>query len=177
MTPSELRQWLFQNSELDEWWLCVDGVTGQSPVSSFDIELLVGTGYHTLVQVLPVSQAEMENPIWFVVTADLAREAERVRLEAERVRLDAEGVRLLAERDQLMLRRAWGALNLKMICPHCQTVGKIYTMLIKQKKGISGAKATGALLTGGISMLATGLSRKEQCTQAHCGNCGSTWTF
>lgn len=71
----------------------------------------------------------------------------------------------------------WGALNAQMHCPHCQTRGKIHTMRITTKKGISGAKATGALLTGGISMLATGLSRKEQCTQAHCDACGSTWTF
>ena len=47
----------------------------------------------------------------------------------------------------------------------------------KELKGISGAKATGAVLTLGWSLLATGLSRKEQATQAHCSNCGSTWDF
>lgn len=180
MTPSELRQWLFQNCELDEWWLCLDGVTGPSPVSSFEIELLVGTGQHELAQVLPVSQAEMECPIWFEVTiplpvaaADLAWQANFSQLNAECVRTRAN---LARTQDQLNLLR-WGDLNSKMVCPHCQTVGKIHTKLMKQKKGISGAKATGALLTGGISILATGLSRKEQCTQAHCGECGSTWTF
>jgi hypothetical protein len=50
-------------------------------------------------------------------------------------------------------------------------------MMIKRKKGISGGKAVGALLTGGLSILATGLSRKEKSTQAHCDNCGATWDF
>jgi hypothetical protein len=45
------------------------------------------------------------------------------------------------------------------------------------KAGISGGKATGAILTGGLSLLATGLSRKHAATEANCGNCGSRWTF
>jgi hypothetical protein len=64
-----------------------------------------------------------------------------------------------------------------MVCPHCQTSGRVSTRQVKAKKGISGGKATGALLTGGLSILATGLSRKEMVTQAHCSNCGATWTF
>lgn len=43
------------------------------------------------------------------------------------------------------------------------------------QKGISGGKATGAVLTGGISVLATGLSRKEKGAQLHCGSCQVTW--
>ena len=69
----------------------------------------------------------------------------------------------------------WGAVSPAYICPHCQTKGFVRTMPVKRKKGISGAKATGAILTLGVSMLATGLSRKEGLTQAHCGNCNSTW--
>jgi hypothetical protein len=49
--------------------------------------------------------------------------------------------------------------------------------MVSRKAGISGGKATGAILTGGLSLLATGLSRKERLTEAHCDNCGSTWTF
>jgi hypothetical protein len=45
------------------------------------------------------------------------------------------------------------------------------------KKGISGGKATGALLTGGVSILASGLSRKEKVTEARCANCRQTWHF
>ncbi len=63
-----------------------------------------------------------------------------------------------------------------IICPHCQQKGGVSTKNVKQKKGISGGKATGALLTGGLSILATGLSRKEKVTQLHCKKCGMSWT-
>jgi hypothetical protein len=74
-------------------------------------------------------------------------------------------------------RRGWGALNPVLVCPHCQSRGAVRTKPVVQKKGISGAKATGAILTSGISLLATGLSRKEAATEAHCERCGSTWHF
>lgn len=70
-----------------------------------------------------------------------------------------------------------GAKNSQMVCPHCNSSGSVRTKPITQKKGISGGKATAALLTGGISILATGLSRKEKNTQAHCDNCQNTWFF
>ncbi|MDP2181898.1 MAG: zinc ribbon domain-containing protein [Actinomycetota bacterium] len=64
-----------------------------------------------------------------------------------------------------------------MVCPHCQSKGTVSTKQVKQKKGISGGKATAAVVTGGLSILATGLSRKEDVTEAHCRNCGNTWRF
>ena len=67
--------------------------------------------------------------------------------------------------------------NPELICPHCGVKGKINTSSVRQKKGISGAKATGAVFTCGLSMLATGLSRKEDMTRAHCGNCDSVWYY
>jgi hypothetical protein len=73
--------------------------------------------------------------------------------------------------------RKWGKVNPAIICPQCQTKGRVHTLLAKRKKGISGAKATGAVLTLGWSLLAIGLARKEQATHAHCSNCGSTWDF
>ncbi|WGL50625.1 hypothetical protein P5P86_11685 [Nocardioides sp. BP30] len=63
----------------------------------------------------------------------------------------------------------------KLVCPHCQVEGKVRTRQVKQKQGISGGKATGAVLTAGLSVLATGLSRKQRVTEASCGNCGITW--
>lgn len=63
----------------------------------------------------------------------------------------------------------------KIVCPHCQTAGQVEVYLMQRKKGISGGKATGALMTGGISMFATGLSRKENVRNLRCGNCGVTW--
>ena len=65
----------------------------------------------------------------------------------------------------------------QMICPYCQTKGSVTTQKIKQKTGIHGGKATAALLTCGISLLGTGLSRKQKITQANCSNCGSVYTF
>jgi hypothetical protein len=69
------------------------------------------------------------------------------------------------------------APNPQMICPHCQTQGKVSTRQTKMKQGISGGKATGALMTAGISLLATGLSRKQKVTQAKCAACGNSWAF
>jgi len=71
----------------------------------------------------------------------------------------------------------WGCINPNLVCPHCQAKGQVHTEQVKLKKGISGGKAVGALFTGGLSLLATGLSRKELTTQAHCDACGSTWHF
>jgi RecJ-like exonuclease len=64
-----------------------------------------------------------------------------------------------------------------MVCPHCQVKGRVQTREVRAKKGISGGKATAAVLTAGVSMLATGLSRKEVVTEARCANCDSYWTF
>lgn len=72
---------------------------------------------------------------------------------------------------------AFGPINPHMNCPHCNTLGNIRTKPISQKKGISGGKAVAGLLTGGVSLLAVGLSRKENSTQAHCKKCGNTWQF
>ncbi len=71
----------------------------------------------------------------------------------------------------------YGKINSAMVCPHCQSIGKIRTKEVKQKKGVSGGKATAAVLTAGVSLLAVGLSRKEGATQAHCDNCNNTWFF
>jgi hypothetical protein len=58
------------------------------------------------------------------------------------------------------LAQAHGALNPVMICPHCQLRGEVRTKAVVKKKGVGGAKATAAVFTAGISMVATGLSRK-----------------
>ena len=67
--------------------------------------------------------------------------------------------------------------NPHMICPHCQTKGTVHTEKTKVKGGISGGKATGAILTGGFSLLATGLSKKQNATKARCTKCGAEWLF
>jgi len=70
-----------------------------------------------------------------------------------------------------------GNINPQIFCPHCQSSGKVRTKKVTQKKGIHGGKATGAVLTGGVSLLATGLSRKEGVTRCYCENCNSEWYF
>lgn len=66
-------------------------------------------------------------------------------------------------------------INSNLICPHCQQRGQVVLRSITRKRGISGGKATGAVLTGGLSLFATGLSRKEGATQCRCGNCRVIW--
>jgi len=75
------------------------------------------------------------------------------------------------------LAYVYGPRNPALICPHCQTPGLVHTKATTRKAGISGGKAAAALLTGGVSVLATGLSQNQAATQAHCGNCASDWTF
>lgn len=66
---------------------------------------------------------------------------------------------------------AYGPVNRALRCPHCGKTGAVHAKKGKQKKGVSGGKATAAVLTMGVSMLGTGLSRKEQVWETFCGNC------
>ncbi len=68
----------------------------------------------------------------------------------------------LAQRMSAQLDQQWGRVNSAMICPHCQNRGTTRTMAVQRKAGISGGKATAAVITGGWSLLATGLARKNQ---------------
>lgn len=74
-------------------------------------------------------------------------------------------------------RLIYGEVSRNMICPHCQRKGMVMTKPVKIKAGVSGAKAGIGLMTGGVSLLATGLSSKKNQTQAHCKNCSTTWIF
>jgi DNA-directed RNA polymerase subunit RPC12/RpoP len=71
----------------------------------------------------------------------------------------------------------WGTHNPMIVCPQCGQEGYVMTKSVTKKKGLSGGKTTAAVLTGGVSMLFTGLSRKETSTQAKCTYCNSTWYF
>lgn len=70
-----------------------------------------------------------------------------------------------------------GLVNEKILCPHCNSTGCVYIKKISKKAGVSGGKATAALLTGGLSLFVAGLSRKEKITEAYCSNCNSQWYF
>lgn len=82
-----------------------------------------------------------------------------------------------AELDKQWLIHHLGPIRPQVICPHCQVKGHVRGKAVTDKKGVSGGKATAAVLTAGVSMLATGLSRKEAATAATCDNCQSTWRF
>jgi hypothetical protein len=71
------------------------------------------------------------------------------------------------------------SLNQAMVCPHCQTRGKVFTEPKKVKQGLSGGKVVAGILTLGLSTITpgVGLSRKQTFTEASCGNCHSTWLF
>ena len=123
---------------------------------------------------------------FFLMCAKYAAAAERreiagmspEQLEAHKQRkADAVVERMRKHREQQQARalQQYGSVSAAIICPHCQVKGHVHTKIIKQKKGISGAKTTAALMTVGTSILVTGLSRKEKNMQAHCDNCGSTW--
>jgi hypothetical protein len=68
MTPSQLRQWSFQNSQPDQWWLCLDGVTEEVPVTVAEIESLLASGDYSQAQALHTSHAEIVNPAWIYLT-------------------------------------------------------------------------------------------------------------
>ena len=75
MTPSQLRHWSFQNSQPDQWWLSLDAVTEEIPVTVAVIEERLKCGDYSAVQALHVSQAEMENAPWIEVTMPPAMKA------------------------------------------------------------------------------------------------------
>lgn len=70
-----------------------------------------------------------------------------------------------------------GPINPELVCPHCHTRGRVHTSQVKVKAGISGPKATAAVLTSGASLIATGLSKKEHAVRATCDNCNMQWTI
>ncbi len=72
MTTSQLRQWSLKNSQPDQWWLCLDGVTDEIPVTVAKIEERLKAGEFSKGQILHVSQAEMANPPWIDVTMTAA---------------------------------------------------------------------------------------------------------
>lgn len=92
-------------------------------------------------------------------------------------RLQQEHARNDALLEALKVPIDYGFVSAEIVCPMCHKGGQVHTETVTEKDGIDGGKATAGVLTGGVSLLFTGLSRKKVKTQAHCDNCGSTWTF
>ncbi len=66
-------------------------------------------------------------------------------------------------------------LKPNVVCKFCNTAGQVWVTLAERKRGVSGGKATGAILTGGLSLFLTGLSRNETVSRLNCKNCGMNW--
>jgi hypothetical protein len=81
----------------------------------------------------------------------------------------------MAENERLAIEREWGPVNQYFVCPHCAAKGTVRTKTKEMKAGVSGGKVTGAVLTGGVSLLATGLSRMERRTRCLCERCNIVW--
>lgn len=101
--------------------------------------------------------------------------AQTMRRIEERNRRSLEGLTPEQKLTEMQRRAAFGELKPEVICPYCQTKGTTRTKNTIQKTGISGAKTTAAVLTGGVSILATGLSQKENVFRAHCDHCKMTY--
>lgn len=102
--------------------------------------------------------------IGFLLTTDWA-EVE----ESKRRKKAAEETELQKQRQEERDRQR------KIVCPHCHESGFVTGERVKLKKGVSGGKATGALITAGWSVLFTGLSREEDAKKLTCSNCGTEW--
>jgi hypothetical protein len=72
MTTIQLRQWAFQNSQPDKWWLSIDSVTQEIPVTLSEIEERLKNGHYFTIQVLHTSQASMEHAPWVDITPQQA---------------------------------------------------------------------------------------------------------
>lgn len=140
------------------------------------ILLLCGTAALAVIVLMVLSGGRsrqlMRTPL---SDAEILENEKMVALNKEMLAAAAADRRRVAAENSL--RWQFGPISPQIICSQCQTRGTVRTKPAEKKVGISGGKATAALLTGGFSMLATGLSRKESYTQAHCGNCDSTWSF
>lgn len=114
---------------------------------------------------------------WIASRERAKRKAKQV--EADRIRSlptfqrQKEERRIAAERAEA----AHGPINPEMVCPHCQVKGKVRAKRVDRKAGVSGTKASAAVLTGGASVIVTGLSQSEEVTEAACDNCQSRWSF
>jgi hypothetical protein len=56
----------------------------------------------------------------------------------------------------------------RIVCQFCHESSCVTTRSKRVKRGVSGGKATAAILTSGYSMLGVGLSRKQEVTELSC---------
>ena len=64
MTTKQLKEWLFLNSQSDQWWISLDEVTEENPMTIAEIVEILKSGQYANAQVLHISQDELVNPPW-----------------------------------------------------------------------------------------------------------------
>jgi hypothetical protein len=62
--------------------------------------------------------------------------------------------------------------NDALICAHCGHKGGVQTKTEERKEGVSGTKLSAAVLTGGWSVLFSGLSENQRVVACYCEKCG-----
>lgn len=94
--------------------------------------------------------------------------------EAKAARRNSRGVE--SDRRLELFHEIKASNDAQIQCPHCQVRGQVHTRGRRDKEGVSGGKATAALLTAGASLIFVGLSRRKSRVHLYCRNCGMTWT-
>jgi len=60
-------------------------------------------------------------------------------------------------------------------CQYCNGIGTVVVQQVKRKKGVSPGKIAGAVVTGGISLVGTGVAKKVWMNQLTCTACQMKW--
>lgn len=138
-----------------------------------DLDFVVS--YNKISQQAPINLKEIDSEYARLIEKSDAECDAEMRVLEDLVKANANSS--LDERysPSFMSLSTHGGVNHKIVCKQCGEKGFVHTKTVTKKVGVSGSKATAAFLTGGISLLGFGLSRKERVTEAYCGNCKSEW--
>jgi len=93
----------------------------------------------------------------------------------EHFRTEEEREQAKIEIEKIQYRARYGIVNSKLKCKYCEEVGSVHYRRVYKKTGFSTGKAVAGLITGGTSILATGLAKKEGVAKFYCGNCEMSW--
>ena len=119
MSPNQLREWLFHNNQEDQWWICLDSVTEERPVTVAEIIERLKYGQYVRAQALHVSQTSFSNPPW--VDVETTSPLKRVDLSAAHVvQTPSSATERLprSRRRRYVLIGAGGALLLYLVSPY-----------------------------------------------------------
>ena len=59
-----LQEWIFNNSQEDQWWVSLDNKTLESALTLDEVQAIALSGQYQKIQVLHTSQSNMSNPPW-----------------------------------------------------------------------------------------------------------------